>query len=66
MTSLKAVLEVLPVSKAWTGIDLDGDVAAGSDFEALEKLRTLAWSDRVSPPKQLELWIEDAKLPVTA
>jgi putative DNA methylase len=67
LTSLKAVLEVLPVSKAWTGVDLEGDVAeAGNDFEALEKLRTLAWSARVSPPKQLDLWAEDTKLAATA
>ncbi|KAF0116654.1 MAG: hypothetical protein FD149_1346 [Rhodospirillaceae bacterium] len=60
LTSLKAVLEVLPVPSTWTGIDLEGDVAAaGSDFEALEKLRTLAWSDKVAPPKQLELWLEE-------
>jgi putative DNA methylase len=67
LASLKAVLEVLPVSKAWTGIDLEGDVAAAAnDFEALEKLRTLAWSARVSPPKQLDLWAEETKLAATA
>jgi len=67
MTSLQAVLEVLPVSKAWTGIDLDGDVAAaGGDFEALEKLRTLAWSDRVSAPKQLDLWADVSREPALA
>lgn len=66
LTSLKAVLEVLPVSAAWTGIDLEGDVAAaGSDFEALEKLRVLAWTDRLTAPKQLDLW-SDAKEPVPA
>jgi putative DNA methylase len=66
LTALKAVLEVLPVSKAYTGIDLEGDVAAaGSDFEALEKLRTLAYSDRVGSPHQLKLWLDEAQ-PVLA
>jgi putative DNA methylase len=55
--SLEAVLEVLPVSKAFTGIELEGDVAAqGSDFELLENLRRLAYSDKVDEPRQLDLW----------
>ena len=45
--SLEAVLEVLPVSKAFSGIELEGDAAAqGSDFEVLENLRRLAFSDQ--------------------
>ena len=60
-SSLEAVLEVLPVSKAFSGIDLEGDAAAqGSDFEVLENLRRLAFSDRVDEPKQLDLWREEA------
>ena len=31
---------------------------AGSDFEALEMLRRLAFGERVEPPKQLELWLD--------
>jgi adenine-specific DNA methylase len=59
--ALEAVLEVLPVGKAFSGIDLDGDLAAaGGDFEALENLRRLAFTERVDPPKQLELWLEPA------
>jgi putative DNA methylase len=55
--ALEAVLEVLPVSKAFTGIDLEGDVAAsGSDFEALENLRKLTFAEQVDEPKQLDLW----------
>ena len=55
--SFEAVLEVLPVSKAFTGIELEGDVAAqGSDFELLENLRRLAYSDKVDEPQQLDLW----------
>ena len=43
--SLEAVLEVLPVSKAFSGIELEGDAAAqGNDFEVLENLRRLALS----------------------
>lgn len=60
-SSLEAVLEVLPVSKAFSGIDLEGDTAAqGNDFEVLENLRRLAFSDRVDEPKQLDLWREEA------
>jgi putative DNA methylase len=59
--ALEAVLEVLPVSKAFSGIDLEGDLAAaGSDFEALENLRKLAFTEQVDAPKQLELWQEIA------
>jgi hypothetical protein len=57
--ALEAVLEVLPVGKAFGGIDLDGDLAAsGSDFEALEKLRRLAFAAQVDEPNQLEMWTE--------
>ncbi len=59
--ALEAVLEVLPVGKAFSGIDLEGDLAAsGGDFEALENLRKLAFTTQVDPPKQLELWLEPA------
>lgn len=55
--ALEAVLEVLPVSKSFSGVDLVGDLAAaGSDFEALENLRRLAFTQQVDEPKQLELW----------
>ena len=58
--ALEAVLEVLPVSRAFTGVDLpDAADAAGSDFEALENLRRLAFTDQIDPPKQLELWQGD-------
>ncbi len=59
--SLLAVLEVLPVGTAFSGVELPTDVAgAGSDFEALEKLRRLAFSQQVDAPKQLELWRQTA------
>ena len=61
LTALEAVLEVLPVSKRWTGIDLPGEAtAAGNDFEALYHLARLAYGDRIDEPKQLRLWQEDA------
>ena len=58
--AFEAVLEVLPVSRAWTGIALKGDVAAaGEDFEVLENLRRLAFTDKVDRPEQLKFWPED-------
>ncbi len=58
--AIKAVLEVLPVSRTFTGIDLEGEVAAsGSDFESLYKLSRLVWSERAPEPKQLGIWRKD-------
>ena len=58
--ALKAVLEVLPVSKAFTGIELEGNAAAsGSDFEALYNLSRLAYSDEIGEPEQMKLWQDD-------
>jgi adenine-specific DNA methylase len=60
--ALEAVLEVLPVSKTFSGIDLEGDVAEfGSDFEALENMRKLAFASDVDEPQQLQLWKEEAE-----
>lgn len=60
--TLEAVLEVLPVSKAFSGIDLEGDVAEfGNDFEALENLRKLAFANDVDEPQQLQFWKEEAE-----
>ncbi|WP_413176223.1 DUF1156 domain-containing protein [Anabaena azotica] len=57
--ALSAVLEVLPVSGTYTGItEEEGDVAeAAKDFDVLESLRRLAFSEKVPQPKQLELWL---------
>ena len=53
---LEAVLEVLPVSRAFTGIELEGEAAAASnDFEALYNLYRLAYRDRIDEPEQLKL-----------
>lgn len=58
--SLEALLEVLPVSKAFSGIELEGDVAgAGGDFELLENLRKLAFAEQVDAPTQLDIWKDD-------
>ena len=60
-TALEAVLEVLPVPEAFSGIDLEGAAAAaGSDFEALYRLVQLAYRDRVDEPRQLGLWQDGA------
>ena len=57
VAALEAVLEVLPPSKRWTSISLEGDVAAaGNDFEALYDLFRLAYSDKIDEPAQLKLW----------
>ena len=59
-TALEAILEVLPVSKAFTGIELEGNVAAsGNDFEALYNLVRLAYGDEIDEPGQLKLWQDD-------
>ena len=58
--ALEAVLEVLPVSRAFTGIDVEGEAAAaGDDFEALYKLSRLAYPDKIGEPEQLKLWRDD-------
>lgn len=62
LAALEAVLEILPVSSTFTGIELTGDVAAaGSDFEALYHLTRLAYGDRIDEPAQLKLW-QDSKI----
>ena len=54
--SLEAVLEVLPLSRAFTGIELTRETAAsGSDFETLYNLFRLAYRDRIDEPEQLKL-----------
>ena len=58
--ALEAVLEVLPVSRTFTGIELEGAIAASSsDFEVLYNLSRLAYRDHIDEPKQLELWQDD-------
>ncbi len=53
--ALEAVLEVLPISGTFTGVDLEGEAAAaGDDFEALYKLARLAFRDEIDEPERLE------------
>ena len=60
IAALEAVLEVLPVSTTWTGIDLEGEAeAAAGDFEALYTLARLAYRDEIDEPEQLKLWREE-------
>ena len=55
--ALSAVLEVLPPSEAYLGFaPADAVLPAAGDFEALEKLRRLAFTERVTRPRQLTLW----------
>ena len=55
-TALQAVLEVLPVSKSFTKVDVPKNAeGASSDFEALENLRKLAFTEHVQQPEQLRL-----------
>ncbi len=62
LTALQAVLEVLPPSRQYTGVDLDGLAgAASNDFEALEGLRRLAFADKLGEPQQLALWREESR-----
>jgi adenine-specific DNA methylase len=64
LTALEAVLEVLPPSRSFVGFDVaEGEdaIAAANDFEALEKLRRLAFAQRIDEPKQLALFAEEAK-----
>jgi hypothetical protein len=61
LKTLEAVLEVLPPSRAFTGFDPVKTVAlAASDFEALEHLRRLAFSEQIQKPKQLAIWEDQA------
>jgi adenine-specific DNA methylase len=57
LASLEALLEVLPPSRAYTGMDpAKAAQTAAADFEALENLRKLAYSEQIDEPAQLQLW----------
>ena len=62
LAAFEAVLEVLPPSRNFVGFDVaTGDAkSAADDFDALEKLRRLAFSDKVDEPQQLSLFAEEA------
>lgn len=55
--ALEAVLEVLPPSRAYTGIEPAKAIfPAANDWETLENLRRLAFTEQVDSPTQLALW----------
>jgi hypothetical protein len=55
LKSLEAVLEVLPPSRAFTGIDpVQAAAPAADDFEILENLRRLAFREQVDEPERLK------------
>lgn len=57
--AMEALLEVLPPSKTFSGIEADKAVKpAADDFDALEKLRRIAYGDEIDEPQQLELYRE--------
>lgn len=55
--ALQAVLEVLPVGRTFTGIEpIDAVSAHADDFDALERLRRVAFEAVLAKPHQLELF----------
>ena len=64
LSALEAVLEVLPVGRGYAKLELpDGAQGAGTDFDALESLRRLAFADQVGEPEQLKLWLDESATP---
>jgi putative DNA methylase len=60
LAALEAILEMLPLSKTYTGFDpVKAAISAASDFEALENLRRLAFMEQIDEPQQLNLWAEE-------
>ncbi|GAB6058225.1 DUF1156 domain-containing protein [Desulfonatronum parangueonense] len=61
LKTLEAVLEVLPPSRTFTGFDSAKAVEpAANDFEVLENLRRLAFTEQIRKPRQLSLWETEA------
>ena len=60
-TSLEAVLEVLPVLKAFSGIELEGDAAAQVATSRCRRTSAVSPSRTArTEPEQLDLWREEA------
>ena len=61
-TALEAVLEVLPPSKTFTGIALEGVVERrrAATSRRSNSLYRLACDDRIDEPDQLRLWREES------
>ena len=62
LSAMEALLEVLPPSRGFIGFDVaEGEArASADDFDALEKLRRIAFAEHVDAPEQLKLFAEDA------
>ena len=59
--ALQAVLEVLPVGRTFTGVDpIDAVAEHAADFDALERLRRVAFEGELPKPRQLELFEREA------
>ena len=57
--AMEALLEVLPPSKTFSGVESDKAVKpAADDFDALETLRRIAYENEIGEPQQLELYRE--------
>ncbi|MFZ2982230.1 MAG: hypothetical protein WA085_14445 [Sphingobium sp.] len=57
--AMEALLEVLPPSKTFSGIDSEKAIKpAADDFDALETLRRIAYAGDIGEPQQLELYRE--------
>ena len=57
LDALRAVLEVLPVSRKFSGFDpTEAALPSASDFEMLEYLRQQMFGEQVKKPRQLELF----------
>ncbi len=57
--AMEALLEVLPPSKTFSGIDAEKAIKpAADDFDALETLRRIAYAGDIGEPQQLELYRE--------
>lgn len=56
VAALEAVLEVLPPSHRYTGVDLGGDLASASgDFDALFDIYHLKFKKKIDDPDQLKI-----------
>ena len=56
VAALEAVLEVLPPSHRYTGVDLGGDLASASgDFDALFDIYRLKFKKKIDDPDQLKI-----------
>lgn len=57
--ALEALLEVLPPSKTFSGVESDKAIKpAADDFDSLEKLRRIAYENEIGEPEQLDLYRE--------